>query len=139
MQRYGLVQNGVVAAMILAITVGGPGSYLCLTGRGTLQVENLWSGGCLTGKGTCSTSAESPTVLAAESTCGVCTDISLHLDSSLPSDARTGVRFVLVSHGTAWICGPSMQPAIERQGIEPAFSPPQDATSSSIRTVVLIV
>jgi hypothetical protein len=138
MQRYGLVQNGFVAAMILAITVGGPGSYLCLTGRGTLQVENLWSGGCLTGKGTCSTSTESPTAVAAESTCGACTDLSLHLDSSLPSEARTGVCFVLASHAAAWICNPVMQLAIETQVLKPAF-PPQDSTASAIRTVVLIV
>jgi hypothetical protein len=48
------------------------------------------------------------------------------------------VRFVLASHATVWICSPSMQPALETQVIEPAF-PPQDATPSIVRTVVLIV
>ena len=138
MQRYGLVQNGFVAAMILAITVGGPGSYLCLTGRGTLQVENVWSGGCITGMETCPNSVEFLSVVAIESPCGACTDISLHLDSSLPTDARTGVRFVFISHATTWICNPSLQPAIETQVIEPAFAP-QEAMPSAVRTVVLIV
>ena len=138
MQRYGLIQNGFIAAMILAVTVGGPGSYLCMTGQGVLQVENLWSGGCMARMGTCSTSTASQTVEASDRPCGACTDISLHLDSSLPSDAKTGVRFVLASHAIAWICDPAMQPAIETQVIEPAFAP-QEATPSAVRTVVLIV
>jgi hypothetical protein len=110
-----------------------------MTGQGALQVENVWSGGCLAGMETYSHSADSSTVEASDRPCGACTDISLHLDSSLPTEARTGVRFVFVSHATAWICNPSMQPAIETQAIEPAFSPPQDETPSAVRTVVLIV
>ena len=137
--RYGLVQNGFVAAMILAITVGGPGSYLCLTDRGTLQVENLWSGRCMTGMETCPNSVESSTVVAADSPCGACTDISLHLDSTLPSDARTAVRLALSSPGTACICGQSIRSGVETQAVEPAFHPPQDSTYSAIRTVVLVV
>ena len=93
----------------------------------------------MTGTETGPNSVESPTVEASDRPCGACTDISLHLDSSLPTEARTGVRFVFVSHATAWICNPSMQPAIETQAIEPAFSPPQDEASFAVRTVVLIV
>ena len=137
--RYGLVQKWFVTAMILAIVTGGPGSYLCMTGQGALQVESVWSGRCMARVGICSTSAGSQMVGAAESPCGACIDISLHLDSSLPSSDRMAMRHGLVSPGTPCVCIQSMRSAMAMQALEPAFHPPRDSTPSTIRTVVLIV
>ncbi len=139
MKRYGWIQQVLVTAMIPAVGVMGPGSYLCMTAHRTIRVENLWSGGCRVGMEVCSTSGERPTIADADGPCGACTDMSLHLDSILPSRAETALRLVVASIGTAWICGPSLQPALPAQGMEPAFHPPQDATPSTILTVVLIV
>jgi hypothetical protein len=139
MRRYGSIQQVFVAVMIPAIAVGGSGSYLCMTGQGTLQVENPLSGGCLAESGILSTLTECPTLAASESPCGACTDMSLHLDSTLPAKAGACLHLLVTSPAAAWIYSPSVPVALESRALEPAFSPPQDATPSAVRTIVLIV
>jgi len=92
----------------------------------------------MTGMEICPNSAESQTVTASDSPCGACTDISLNLDSSLPADARTGVRLSLASQSMIRICDSSML-SIQRHGIESDFPSSQDSRPSAIRTIVLIV
>ena len=139
MIRDGLLKNWLVMAMILAATLGPYGSYLCMTERGTMQVESVWSGECLVQTRWHVDSAGALAVEVGGSRCGACTDISLHIDSSLPSDTRTAVRLVLAADGLSHACDQSAQSPQRRHSGELTFDPPQNSTLSALRGVVLLI
>ena len=139
MMRDSFLNNWFVMVMILAATLGPYGSYLCVTERGTLQIENVWSGGCLAGTGIYSNSVESLTVIAAKSPCGACTDVRLGLESTLPSGAKTTIHHMSAVDGMAYVCDQSMRSPQGLDAGELTLDPPQDSTLSALRIVVLLI